>query len=275
MVLETLNNSLGEPKIKPSRSSHKWLNRNPKLVSLGIFVVLVALWEVISFGFPHYLLPSPWETWQAFINVSAHGNLWPACWITLQQMAVGFFIALVLGIIVGFIIGLSPTIDRFVSPYLNALYVTPHVMLIPLFIIWFGIGWQAIIVYVFLNTYFPIVINTTLGIREARSEVTEMANSFCATRWQMVRKVYLPGAMPMILAGVRLGVGRAIVAVITAQMLLALSGVGYLVVDFGNLFRTDEVIATALVVALFGILMTSATGWLGRRVTPWNNHEKS
>lgn len=237
--------------------------------SVGL-VVFLAAWQVASLFYPPFLLPGPLRTVVELWELFARDNLLSVFLTSIQAMLLGLGIAIPAGIVLGFLTGAYPMLERAVGGFLDALYVTPTIMLIPLFIIWFGIGTEARIAYILVVSYFPIVVNTFAGVRATRGEFTETARAFQAGSWAMFRHVYLPGSLPFIMAGIRLAVGRAIVAMITAEMFLAIVGLGAMVVDFGNRLATGKVLAVAVFVSLFGIAATEFVKRIEQRIAPWS-----
>ncbi len=244
--------------------------RGEMRLHVGGLVGMIVVWSLVSLAYPPLLLPSPGETISALKELLLNDALLSTFGTSMQALLIGLGISIVVGIVMGLFLGAMPKLDRFVSPYLDALYVTPHVMLIPLFIIWFGIGATSRVAYIILAAYFPVVVNTLVGVRTTRGDVEEMALSFGATRMNMLRRVYLPGSVPMILAGIRLAIGRGVVAMVTAEMFLAVVGIGYLVISYGNRLQTGHVIALAVFVSLFGVAATRAVAWVGARIAPWS-----
>lgn len=242
---------------------------------VGAFLLALAVWQVISLWYPPLLLPSPIETAEALKDLLLHGDLLGRFWFSIQALLIGLSLAIGAGVVLGLVMGSFPRVDRLIAPYLDALYVTPHVMLIPVFIIWFGIDTKSRVAFIFINAYFPVVINTLVGVRTTRGELSEMARAFGAGRLAMIRRVYLPGSVPMMLAGIRLGLGRGIVAMITAEMFLAVVGVGFLVVSYGNRLQTADVFALAVFVSVFGVVVTRLVGYLGRKLAPWSDDSRA
>ncbi len=237
--------------------------------AVGLLVFL-ATWQVASLFYPPLLLPGPLRIVRELWDLFAHYHLLAVFFTSIQALLLGLGLAIPAGIVLGFLTGAYPVMEQAVGGFLDALYVTPTIMLIPLFIIWFGIGTEARIAYILVVSYFPIVVNTYAGVRATRGEFTETARAFQAGTWAMFRHVYLPGSLPFIMAGIRLAVGRAIVAMITAEMFLAIVGLGGMVVDFGNRLATGKVLAVAVFVSLFGIAATELVKRLERRIAPWS-----
>jgi ABC-type nitrate/sulfonate/bicarbonate transport system permease component len=243
----------------------------PTVAALLLFGVV---WQILSFFYPPLLLPGPAATFSALWNLFAHDNL-PRTFLTsIQSLLIGLGLAIPSGILLGFLAGVSRPVEKSIGPFLDALYVTPKIMLIPLFIIWFGIGTEARIAYIFVVSYFPLVVNTFAGVRSMRDEFTETGRAFLAGPLDMFRHIYLPGSVPFIIAGVRLALGHAIVGMITAEMFLAIVGLGFMVVNFGNRLETPKVLALALFVSLFGVAATEFVKWSEQRVAPWTRRQK-
>lgn len=254
------------------RISLRWNASRRSLLPLQLatFVIFLTVWHVASLFYPPFLLPSPITVIQAFGALVTEGGLLQEFAFSMQALLFAMALVLPVGIILGLLMGSSPKIAAVTSPYLDAIYVTPNVMLIPLFVIWFGIGMEARIAFIFTSAYFPIVINTMAGVRQIRGDLLEMARAFRASKTDLFLKIYLPGALPMMIAGIRLGFGRGITGMIAAEMFLALIGLGYMVVDLGNRLQTASVLAMVLLVSAFGILTTQFLAWVERRAAPWS-----
>jgi NitT/TauT family transport system permease protein len=240
---------------------------------LGLFLVFIGVWQLVSLHYSALLVPSPRETFDALKDLLENQDLVGRFWISIRTLLIALGLAIGVGTSLGLALGSSRRTDRLVTPYLDALYVTPEVMLIPVFIIWFGINTSARVAFIFVAAYFPIVVNTMTGVRAARGELADMGFAFGAGRLQMVRWIYFPGALPMMLAGIRLGLGRGVVAMITSEMFLAITGVGFLVVTYGNRLATAYVFALVVVVSTFGIVVTRLVAWVGRKIAPWSEAE--
>lgn len=241
----------------------------------GVLLLVLGAWQVASLFYPVMLLPGPIETFRQLTWLLLHGHLPLELVKSSYSLLLGMLIAIPTGVLLGLLMGSFPRFEAMIDPYLNALYVTPTVMLIPLFIIWFGIDLKAQVAYITVTAYFPIVVTTMAGVRSLRGHFTETARAFGASSLDMFLKIYLPGAVPMMMSGIRLALGRAVVGMITAEMFLATVGLGYMVVDFGNRLATDKVLAMAVVLAAFGICLTAFVKWLERRLAPWAKHDQA
>jgi NitT/TauT family transport system permease protein len=155
------------------------------------------------------------------------------------------------------------------QPWISGLYATPTIALAPLFILWLGIGiWSKVLVVIFL-VLFPVTINTEAGLRTTSERLIEMLRSFGATPRQIFFKVSLPSALPFILAGLKLGIGRGLIGVVVAELFGSRAGLGRLISQSADAFNMPELFAGVIVLAVAGIAMTAGFGWVERRLVPW------
>lgn len=229
------------------------------------------LWELISrFAVANALfLAAPSEIAIAIYRLAATGELWHHMAISAVEFALGYVIASVLGIALGLAMAESATAKQALQPWVSGLYATPTIALAPLFILWFGIGiWSKVIVVISL-VLFPVTINTEAGLRTTSERLIEMLRSFGATPRQIFIKVSLPSAVPFILAGLKLGIGRGLIAVVVAELFGSRAGLGRLISQSADAFNMPELFAGVVVLAVAGIVMTAGFGWLEKRLVPW------
>ena len=181
----------------------------------------------------------------------------------------GFALAIVAGVPIGLAMGRFPTVEYLVDPYVNALYVVPRIALIPLIIIWFGLGVPAQLAVVFGTSVFPILLSTYAGVRNVPEDLIETAYSFGASERQLFFNIIIPASTPFIMSGLRLGIGQAIIGMVVAQMFLGLSGIGFMLTKYGNMFETPYVFVVVFALAILGIVMTEAVKRLEQRYTLW------
>jgi len=227
-------------------------------------------WELLSrYVIPPQYLPPPSAVVQAFIATTRSGELPRQLWQTASVLLLGFGLAIVSGMAVGIAMGMFPTLRRILDPYVNAFYAMPTVALVPLVIIWLGLGFEAKVFLTWLVAVFPVIINAQIGVMNVPAAFIETARAFGCDRWQVFRRVILHAAVPFFIAGIRLGLGRALVGVVVAEMFTALSGLGYMVVYYGNTFRTADVFVPIVVLAALSIAITRLIYWLERWIAPW------
>src|SRR6266851_5244028 len=209
----------------------RWYRAHISTVRGLLSLVIVGLvWEIAgrSGRWPLILAPIS-EIWVKFLQLAATGELMRHVLVSLNEFFVGFAIAAVLGILLGIAIASSEAVKDFVDPWVSAVYATPTVALAPLFIFMFGIDAPSKMAVVFLLAVFPIVINTSTGMRSTDQIYIEAARSFSASRSQIFTKVLIPSALPFIVAGLRLGIGRGLVGVVVGEFIGARAGLGYLI----------------------------------------------
>jgi NitT/TauT family transport system permease protein len=235
-----------------------------------MFVLLVC-WELAS----RYRLVNPQFASRpsliirATATALADGELWYHGRVTLIEFVVGFSLAVIVGLTIGLLAGWSRSVGQLVDPFLMALSSTPRSALIPILVVWFGLGFGSKVVLVFLNSLIPIVIDTMAGVRTGDSRLRQVARSFGASQWAQVVHVLLPGALPHIFAGLRLGLNLALIGVIIAEMYVAIAGMGRMIVIYGGALRIDELLSYIFVVSLFGCALVMILGWVERILVPW------
>ncbi len=231
----------------------------------------LALWELISrFVIANALfLAAPSQIAVAIFNLARSGQLWHHISVSSAEFALGYVIACVLGIALGLAMASSATFKQAAQPWVSGLYATPTIALAPLFILWFGIGiWSKVIVVITL-VLFPVAINTEAGLRTTSERLIEMLRSFGATRRQIFLKVSLPSAVPFILAGLKLGIGRGLIGVVVAELFGSRAGLGNLISQSADAFNMPELFAGVVILAFAGIVMTAGFGKLEQRLVPW------
>ncbi len=228
-------------------------------------------WELISrFLVANPLfLAAPSQIMQAIWSLTLSGQMEKHIWISAIEFALGYVIASIIGIAIGFGMASSAKFKQAMQPWISGLYATPTIALAPLFILWFGIGiWSKVLVVIFL-VLFPVTINTEAGLRTTSDRLVEMLKSFGASGRQIFFKVSLPSALPFILAGLKLGIGRGLIGVVVAELFGSRAGLGRLISQSADAFNMPELFAGVIVLAVAGIAMTAGFGWLEKRLVPW------
>lgn len=220
-------------------------------------VIIFGSWELYGRLSGGLLLPPVSAVLAGLVEITFGGPLPAALFSSLQLLFVGFATALILGTLLGILIGRYELANRVFGPGLNAMYATPDIALLPLILLWFGFGMTGRVVVVFLAAFFPIMINVYAGVRDSPRDLLEVASSFGVdTERGRLTKVILPAALPFMMAGYRLGIGRAVVGMAVAEVYLRLGGIGTLIVQYGNAFRTDLLLAAILPLPLLGVGLT-------------------
>lgn len=244
--------------------------RAPAVTKHLVFAaIFFGAWELGGrFGNPDILPPAS-RVVAAFVDI-LFGPLPAALMESLQLLAIGLSTALALGFVLGTIVGRYRVMDRTLSPYFAALYALPTVALVPLVLIWVGFGLSGRVVVVFLAAFFPILINVYQGVKDAPHDLLEVAKSFgVRSELGLLRRVVIPAAVPFILAGVRLAIGRGVVGMAVAEVYLRLSGLGTLIATYASSFQTDYLIAAILPLPFLGVVLTKLLAALERRFQVW------
>ena len=233
----------------------------PRWAASGIaFVAVVLAWKllVVLAGYPVFILPPPEAVAASFVSGWADGTIGPHAARTLLEIALGFAIGAGLALPTGYALARSPLAERVLSPYLVAAQAVPILAIAPLLALWFGPGILAKVVICAVIVFFPIAIATMVGVRAVDASLLELARSFRATRWQVVRTLEVPAALPAIFGGLRVGVTLAVVGAIVGEWAGADRGLGLLVnLAKGSLFDTPLLFATLLTIALLGVALYS------------------
>ena len=261
--------------LTPPRSDAGFLVRHPSIIRVASVLAVLVAWELYGRALNPVFLSYPIAIAGAFVELLRSGELLQATLQTLRALVMGFGIALVIGIAIGFLMGRSRLVSLTLDPFVTALYNTPSVALIPLIQLWFGLGVTAKIIIVSMSAFFPIVINTFAGVHNTSQGLVDVVRAYGATARQISTKVVLPNSVPFIMAGVRLAVGRAVIGVVTAEFFTAISGLGGLVIVFSNAFATAKLFVPVLTLVALGLCLTSLAKWAERRLTPWKESERA
>jgi NitT/TauT family transport system permease protein len=252
--------------------NRSFYQKHEALILGGAAVLLaLALWQAIwsagrisplFFTGPSTVAARFWEEW-------TRGRLKQDLAYSGTNFAIGVGLAIAAGVALGVIIGWYRRLAMVFEPFVNALYATPRVALIPLILIWFGIGMWSKVFIVFINAFFPVLINTIGGIRATDADLLRAARAFCASDWQIFKTVAIPGAVPFILTGVRQSVALGLIGVVVGEMFGGSQGIGYMVNYGGQTFQTDTVFMGVVIIALSGIVLTWLAERLEKRFSRW------
>lgn len=240
-----------------------------RLVQVLLVVTLLVVWEIAGRIMGEFFLAPPSSLSSAFAEMWATGELWRALFDSLGSLLAGFSLAIVVGISVGFFMGWYGPAGRTLNPFVSALYVVPTAALVPMFIIWFGLGFTARTVTVFLFCVFEILVSTYTGVRNVDRNLVDAAKAFGASRWQLFSRVVSFASLPYIFAGLRMGISRAVKGMVVAELLFAVTGLGGLISNAANYYRTDKVFVGVIVLAILGVVLAGAVQLLERRLVPW------
>jgi NitT/TauT family transport system permease protein len=227
-----------------------------RLLPVVVFLALIGLWELIVYlgNYPQFFLPTPRAVLVRGIQALRDGSLVVHSWVTLREVFAGLFLGLSVAIILGYLLAKSPAVERIVAPYLAASQAIPIVALAPLLVIWFGTGILSKVLVCALTLFFPVLVNTIVGIRNVDTELVELMRSLRASRWQTFLYLEVPASLPVLLGGLKIGVALSVIGAVVSEFVSADRGLGFLVNLARGLFDTP-----LMFVALF-TLMAMALG---------------
>jgi sulfonate transport system permease protein len=245
--------------------------RAPRLLRWLSPVLLLVVWQVISGTglVSAQKLPPLSTVWRAAVEVAGNGQLGDGLAVSLRRMLIGFVIGAVVGAVLGVCTGLLRTADDLVDPLMQMVRNVPLFGVIPLLILWFGIGESPKLVLIALAAAVPVYVNVHAGIKETDPLLVEATTALGYTRWQRLRHVVLPAAVPHTLVGVRLGVASAWLALVVAETIATDSGIGFMINNARDFLRTDIVIVGLLCYAFVGLVMDTIVRLVQRRLLRW------
>ncbi len=248
---------------------------HPNLIRAASVTIFLAAWEFYGRRTDPLLLTYPTAVVWAAVQLLRSGELIRQLLLSLASLAVGFGASLLLGVGLGLIMGRSRVGEAVLEPHINALYATPQVALTPLLMMWFGLGFEVKVIIIFLFAFFPILINTAIGVKNVSASMVEVGRAYMASPRQILFKVVFPAALPFIMAGVRLAVGRGLVGMIVAELFTAITGLGAMLTLYGNLFETAKMFVVIIVLGLLGVGLIQATQLLEKRMARWKETERA
>ncbi|PWF23924.1 aliphatic sulfonate ABC transporter permease SsuC [Corticimicrobacter populi] len=235
-------------------------------------IILLLLWQIAASAgwLSTRVAPSPAAVLEAGWTLVQTGELFQHLWASFVRALTGFLIGGIIGLAFGLLNGGFGIFERLFDTSIQMIRNVPHLAMIPLVILWFGIDEGGKLFLVALGTLFPIYLNTFHGIRSVDAGLVEMGRSYGLSNWQLFRQVILPGAMPSILVGVRYALGFMWLTLIVAETISATSGIGYMAMTAREFMQTDIVVLAILLYAVLGKLADTAARWLERRLLRWN-----
>jgi NitT/TauT family transport system permease protein len=248
-----------------------WQKSYPNWVSIVSILCLLAIWELIcqSGVVSSLFLPAPTAIISALLQMIADGEIGVSLAASLYRILAGFFIGSLVGLAVGLVTGTSALMDKIGTPIVNAIYPIPKIALLPLFILWLGIGELSKVTIIALGVFFPVAMNTYSGVKNVDTLLLKVAASFNASWWMTMKSVVLPNALPMIFAGLRLAAGTSLLLLVAAEMIAAQVGIGALILHYGDLMITDRLMAGVIVLSLLGLVFNLILQFLERKAIPW------
>ena len=237
-----------------------------RLVTL---VIVCAAWQAYATVAGSLLIPSFSDTVKAVFDLLTGSDVYRAFLISNQALAVGFVLSIVIGLPLGLVAARFGLAERIIDPYISILVVTPMAALIPILLIALGLGLSSRVVLVVVFAVPMVVVNSRAGIRQVDPALIEMARSFGASETEIWRRILLPGALPAVMTGIRLALGRAITGMVIVELLMVSVGIGNLILRFRGFFESGPLYAVVILVVGEALILVNAVRWLERRVAPW------
>ena len=240
---------------------------------LGVLspLVLLLIWEIAArTGFiDTRFFPAPTSIFQTLLVLAESGELWANSRASLQRLFWGFLVGGVPALIIGVLMGLYRPLRAIVDPLIAATYPVPKSALMPLLLLIFGLGEGSKIAMVAIGVFFPVLINAVTGVREINKIYLDVGSNFKASRWQVFRTIAVPGALPFIMTGIKLGVGMGLILIALAEMVGAHSGLGYMIWNAWEILSVETMYVGLLMIALIGFVFTLVMDEVERIVVPW------
>jgi len=264
--------ALGGADDAPRRSL--WRRIEPSAWATMSFVVLLLVWQIVPYFVPlkagtrlFFTVPSQiaGTLWQMIVS----GSLWAPLGVSATAFAIGLLIAIVVGLPLGILVGRSSVLNAMFDPFITAFNATPRLVFLPLLMLWFGIGLWSKVAIVFLGALFPLLINTYEGVRNADKLLINVVRSFGANEWDIARLVVVPNALPFIVVGLRLAIGRAVLGVVVSEFFGSQEGLGVVMVRAASGFQVDVVFAGLIVFAFLSLVMTGLVKLVEDRMSRW------
>lgn len=255
-----------------SRLFKFYLNQEKKILGTAAVTFFLVLWELVGNTLQvinPMFMSAPSLIWKAAIEMFSSGEIYHDLYVSGIELFWGYFLSAVVAVPFGIAIGWYKKLAYVFDPFVNAMNATPRVALLPLVIIWLGIGILSKVGIIFLGAVFPILINARDGVKTTPANLLTAARSFGASEWIIFKTVVIPSTVPFILTGLRLGLGRAIVGVMVGELYAATAGIGFMITVAGATFQTDKVFVGVLIFALTGMIGTELITRLERRFNRW------
>ena len=242
------------------------INISIRIVSLGLVLVL---WQIFGGKIDQTLFTTPIAIGLAAVDMVGSGELWEYLAPSLIVLAIGLSFAAVVGVLVGLLLARYWMADIALGVYITFLYSIPSVALVPLIVLWAGFETTAKVIILFLFAFFPMAINTYQGVKNVDHKLIEVGRSFRCSERQLWKNIVLPGALPFIVTGLRLAVGRGLIGMVLADLYTAISGIGYLIVRTASTYEVDKMFVPIVTLGLLGVSLTAGVRFLETRVAPW------
>jgi NitT/TauT family transport system permease protein len=238
-------------------------------VRLASVTIVLALWQIFGARVDPVLFTTPAKVFVAAYDMILSGELWTYLWPSLVVLGIGLALAAVLGVAVGLLLARFWFLDVALGVYITFLYSIPSVALVPLIVLWAGFEMPAKIIVLFLFAFFPMAINTYQGVKAVDPKLIEVGRAFRCSEQQLWVNIVLPAALPFIVTGLRLAVGRGLIGMVLADLYTAISGIGYLIVRTASTYQVDKMFVPIMTLGLLGVTLTALLRLCETYVAPW------
>jgi sulfonate transport system permease protein len=238
-------------------------------IRLASLIVVLGIWQIFGAKVDAALFTTPLAIFHAAIVMVGSGELWAYLAPSLVVLAIGLSLAAVIGILIGLVLARFRVLDIALGVYITFLYSIPSVALVPLIVLWAGFEVTAKVVILFMFAFFPMVINTYQGVKNVDHKLIEVGRSFRCSEWQLWKNIILPGALPFIVTGLRLALGRGLIGMVLADLYTAISGIGYLIVRTASTYQVDKMFVPIVTLGLLGVSLTAILRLVELKVAPW------
>jgi NitT/TauT family transport system permease protein len=255
-----------------SRLYKFYLNQEKKILGTASVALFLTIWELVGNTLQlinPMFMSAPSLIWKAAVQLFASGEIYNDLRVSGLEFGWGYFLSVIFAVPFGIACGWYKRMSYIFDPFINAMNATPRIALLPLVIIWLGIGILSKVGIIFLGAVFPIMINTRDGVKTTPIQLLNAAKSFGASQWQIFMSVVLPSTVPFILTGLRLGVGRALIGVLVGELYAATAGIGFMITVAGATFQTDKVFVGILIFAITGVVSMELLTKLEHRFDKW------
>jgi ABC-type nitrate/sulfonate/bicarbonate transport system permease component len=239
------------------------------VVTTGALVFFLALWEYFGHDINPIFGSYPSAIFAAFVDLVRNGKLAAALLQSVQPFLVGYGVAILIGVPLGLVIGRFWVAEAALGILVTGGYAMPLVALVPLLVLWFGLGFTVKCAVIFLMSVFPICINTWLGVKSVPKTLIDVGKSLVASDAVILRRIVLPATLPYIMAGIRLAVGRAVVGMVIAEFFTTINGLGAIIITSANNFDTATMFVPIIVLMVLAVGLNALIGWFERVVAPW------
>jgi NitT/TauT family transport system permease protein len=238
-------------------------------IRIASLAVVLVIWQIFGARVDQSLFTTPLAIIEAAVEMIGSGELWEYLAPSLVVLAIGLSLAAVIGVLIGLVLARFWVLDVAFGVYITFLYSIPSVALVPLIVLWAGFATTSKVIILFLFAFFPMVINTYQGVKNVDPKLIEVGRSFRCSERQLWANIVLPSALPFIVTGLRLAVGRGLIGMVLADLYTAISGIGYLIVRTASTYEVNKMFVPIVTLGLLGVTLTACVRFVEVRVAPW------